>query len=141
MYPTRSVHIRGTYKQKLLSLSSNSATLIFPFTGQFWNIPVTVEQFTYAGAPNPYFLEEELYAITLHPAGATQRTFVAELYDQTWDYSREICLYAGSIQGGPVREITEPNDSVIQGSYKDYSVASLFGTDFVYSQFNISLCA
>lgn len=108
-------------------------------TGQFWNIPVTVEQFT-TGSQDPYFLQEELYAITLHPAGAAQRTFVAELYDQTWDYSREICFYAGSIQGGPVREITEPNDPVIQGSYRDYSVASLFDTDFVYSQFNVALC-
>ena len=39
-----------------------------------------------------------------------------------------------------MREITEPNDSVIQGSYRDYNVASLFGTDFVYSRFNVSLC-
>ena len=124
----------------LLQCAVQEHTFIFPFTGKFWNIPVTVEQFTYTGAPDPYFLEEELYAITLHPAGAPQRTFIAELYDQTWDYSREICFYAGSIQGGPVREITEPNDSVIQGSYRDYNVASLFGTDFVYSQFNVSLC-
>ena len=53
----------------LLQCAVQEHTFIFPFTGKFWNIPVTVEQFTYTGAPDPYFLEEELYAITLHPAG------------------------------------------------------------------------
>ena len=116
--------------------------VFYSYAGQFWNIPVTVEMFVPQGPPGPYFVEEELFTITIHPAGpgSTQRRFVAERYDQTWDFSREICFYAGNIQGGPVREIDDPNDSVIQGSYKDYSVRSLFATDFVYSQFNASLC-
>ena len=46
-----------------------------------------------------------------------------------WQYTR-----------GPVHEIDDPNVSVIQGSYRDYSVRSLFATDFVYSQFSASLC-
>ena len=116
--------------------------VVYSYAGQFWNIPVTVEMFVHTGVPDPYFLEEELFTITIHPVGpgSTKRRFVAELYDQTWDFSREICFYAGSVQGGPVREIDDPNDSVIQGSYRDYSVRSLFATDFVYSQFSASLC-
>ena len=58
----------------------------------------------------------------------------------TWDVRDELCFYAGSNQGGPIREIEEPNDSVIEGSYEDYRVQGLFSTQFVYAQFDDSMC-
>lgn len=108
--------------------------------GQFWNIPIGIEPFTHTGVPDPYFLEEELFVITVNPTNSEQRQFVAERYEQTWDTTEGLCFYAGSYQGGPVQEIEEPNDSVIQGSWQNYRVSGLFSSRFVYSQFNESMC-
>ena len=68
------------------------------------------------------------------------RTFVAELYDQVWDTTPGVCFYAGSFQAGPIAEIDEPNDPVIEGVYSDYRVSGLFDTEYMYSQFNDLRC-
>ena len=102
-------------------------------------MPINVERFV-PTREDPYFLEEELFVITVNPMDSQQRRFVAELYDQVWDTTLGVCFYAGSIQAGPVAEIDEPNDSVIQGVYSDYHVSGLFDSEFMYSQFSDSRC-
>ena len=34
----------------------------------------------------------------------------------------------------------DPNDSVIEGKYRDYEVESLFSPDFAFSHFDVSNC-
>ena len=48
---------------------------------------------------------------------------------------RTSCLYAGDTQGGHVYEVESPNDSLIEGSYKDYIVSSIFANDFKFDRF------
>ena len=109
-------------------------------TGQFWNIPIDVE--AYDGPVPSYLLEEELYTITVNPAvfPPRPRSFVAELNQQTWDTTADPCFFAGNYQGGAIYEITDPGGTVIEGSFRDYRVDSLFSTDFVYSQFGSNQC-
>ena len=89
---------------------------------------------------DPYFLEEELFTITVNPVDSQQRRFVAEFYDQVWDTTPGVCFYVGSNQAGPIGEIDEPNDSVIQGVYSDYRVSGLFDSEYMYSRFNDLRC-
>ena len=53
-----------------------------------------------------------------------------------------MCFYAGNIQGGSLREITDRNfnDPVIEGSYVDYIVDGPFEHDFAYSRFSADMC-
>ena len=54
------------------------------------------------------------------------------------------CLYAGDGHAGHVYEVSEEipaNGPVIEGTYKDYIVASQFETDFVRSHFDSAQCA
>lgn len=50
------------------------------------------------------------------------------------------CLYAGNNQGGNVFEVERPNDSLIEGSYKDYIVSSIFASDFKFNRFLYGNC-
>lgn len=37
-------------------------------------------------------------------------------------------------------EVVSEQDSVIEGSYKDYRLGGLFATQFIYSHFDDELC-
>ena len=37
-----------------------------------------------------------------------------------------LCLYVGNSQAGPLGETVDPNDSVIERTYKNYKVDSMF---------------
>lgn len=118
---------------KQLSMFSNLA--------QFWNVMVSVEPYTppskqsveqntdlqfnvtVQAAPDPEKPNQELY-----------RSFLGDLFPRTWDNTREECLYVGNSQGGPSAEFAIFPDSVIEGSYRDYIVDSMFGTDFGYDR-------
>ena len=50
-----------------------------------------------------------------------------------------MCLYVGNSQGGPLGEKVEPNQSVIQGTYRD-EVEALFFPDYKYSRFDETQC-
>ena len=55
---------------------------------------------------------------------------------------RRPCYFVGNGQGGKLskEEISEPNDSVIEGRYTDYIVESTFATDYKYSHFDERKC-
>lgn len=100
-----------------------------------------VQPYRYTGTPSPSFEEDLLYSVTVSPADSPSRTFVAEYYDLTWELMRGTCFYAGTSQGGAPREFEEPNDSVIEGNFRDYRTQGIYDTDFKYDRFDSSLCA
>ena len=51
------------------------------------------------------------------------------------------CFYVGNRQGGTIREVEDPNDSVIEGSYADYMTAGDFSTEFTFSHFDEDRCS
>lgn len=80
------------------------------------------------------------YKITVHPNTARERSFVGLKSQVTWEFERRSCLYVGNSQAGKLGEEVDPNDSVIEGSYKDYMVDSLFSPDFKYEHVDESTC-
>ena len=78
-----------------------------------------------------------LYNITVVPTSihrSSARSFLADIFPRTWDNSKEPCLYVGNAQAGPGGEVPDLVDSVIEGKYTHYIVASLFETEFMYEQ-------
>ena len=79
--------------------------------------------------------EVELY----QPGHENYRHFPGLFYDLVWDRSDRGCYYVGNSQGGP--ELSrDPINSVIEGSYSQYIVDGLFDTEFVYEEFDESVC-
>lgn len=112
------------------------------YAGQFWNIPVTYTKYNGSGLPQGADVDR-YYVVTVEPeAPSPPRSFLGEFYHLKWDKSREPCLYVGNAQGGPSYEIEDPNDSVIEGRYREYIIASddLFETEYVYTQFADDRC-
>ncbi len=105
--------------------------------GQFWNIPIVVEPFT--GTLREDASADNLYQVTVQHPNEVRR-FTAWLYPLTWEYRREYCLYAGNQQAGPVYEVLDPKDSVIEGTYEDYFTDSAYDPGFSFNQFNASSC-
>ena len=110
--------------------------LLFMYAAQFWNIPVELSSFT---GPTPNN-ETGYYTVKVTPADGDVREFIGSLYPLTWDYTEAPCLYAGNQQGGNAIEFKDFSDSVIEGFYWHYTVNSLFGTEFLFSQFDNSQC-
>ena len=81
------------------------------------------------------------YSITVtHPDASRERTFTALLYQFNWEFAPQPCFYAGNQQGGPIAEVMEPNDSVIEGEYFEYQTGGLFSTSFKYNRFEENQC-
>ena len=80
--------------------------------------------------------------MTVEPESSPPRSFLGHLYHLKWDKTREPCVYVGNAQGGASYEVLDPNDSVIEGRYRDYFIDDdeLFGTSYDYSQFEESRC-
>ena len=91
--------------------------------GQFWNVPVTVEGFTGEFGDEQ---RDDDYIITVRYPGAPPRSFVGIESSVTWELERRPCYFVGSGQAGPLAEVSEPNDSVIEGVYSDYIIESLY---------------
>ena len=114
---------------------------LFLFLGQFWNVPVTAQEFT-------GLFENEMrnddYVITVRYPGGTPRRFIGMLSDVTWEFEKRPCYFVGNGQGGKLsrEEVAppDPNDSVIEGHYSDYAVDFLFSTGYKYSRFNDDRC-
>ena len=105
-------------------------------TGQFWNIPIQVTPFTYSNGT----VVEDVFTIAVsHPDGSMRR-FTGWHYPVTWEFLERPCLYVGNGQGGPIDEIEDPNDSVIEGTYVDYKVESAFDTSHMFSHFDEANC-
>ncbi len=108
-----------------------------PYTGQHWNREVSVTPFTGVdrnGNPAP-----NRYVINLSsPISGEERSFTGYF---TWDFEDGPCLYAGNRQAGPIYEIQEPNDLVIEGRYNEYVVDSAFSEDsYAYGMFRENMC-
>ena len=67
---------------------------------------------------------------------------MTEYFTRKWDLREATCFFAGSIQGGSLLEITEPdiNDPVIEGVYTDYIVEGILQNSYKFSQFNNNRC-
>ena len=81
---------------------------------------------------------EDFYQLSLG-SDAAKREFLAEVFRRTWDKREIECLYAGNAQGGSsgiVVGADGPDDSVIEGTYKEYQVDGVFATAWKYAQFN-----
>ena len=85
--------------------------------------------------------ETNRYEITVtHPDFSGERRFTGLLYNVNWEFERTPCFYAGNVQGGPIYEVEDPNDSVIEGEYKDYIVGGAFETEYTYDRFDSLQC-
>ena len=84
-------------------------------------------------------MRSDTYAITVNYPNQ-RRQFVGVLHQVTWELDFRQCLYVGTKLGGPIGEVSHPNDPVLQGVYQDYKVDSIFGTAFEYGHFNDSRC-
>jgi len=60
------------------------------------------------------------------------RAYTGILHSTTWDFSPVPCLYVGNRQSGPIVEVPNPNDPVIQSLYTDYLVKEPFVEDMEY---------
>ena len=101
--------------------------------GQFWNIKVEAEKYNVTAedkiAPGP-----DHYAVTVRAPSGTRR-FLAQKAPLTWDQKSMSCLYCGHAQGGNLDEVASLSDSVIQGTYDEYKVNSLFDPEYSYTMF------
>ena len=95
--------------------------------GQFWNIPISVDDVDSDGSPD------------IQPGHSSYRHFPALFYHLVWDLSEDGCYYVGNSQGGSERS-HDPINSVTEGSYPQYIVDGLFDTEFAYERFEESAC-
>jgi hypothetical protein len=59
----------------------------------------------------------------------------------TWSFEDAPCLYVGNRQAGPIHQVKDPNDAIIEGSYLQYVVPDLFSeAGFEYSLFDEENC-
>lgn len=108
--------------------------------GQFWNVPFSVEDYVGdRGFLNPNY---RAIIVTYRPGSDNSRQFVSLLEPRSWDRTKQPCLYSGNRQGGPIGDIdSDPNDSVIEGTYTDYIVNGLFESGCIYcSMFDNDQC-
>lgn len=83
----------------------------------------------------------DYYNVKVTPANGKVRSFIGFLNDITWDFTQSHCIYAGNQQGGIDGSFFGFSDSVIEGHYTQYTVNGLFGTAFVFSQFDDGRCS
>ena len=106
-------------------------------TGQFWNIPVNFTENT--GFFNG-MLRDDDYIITVNYPGSPPRSFIGLRASVTWEFEGRPCLYVGNPQAGPLWRTVDPNYSVIEGTYRDYKVDSLFSPHFAFAHFDETNC-
>ena len=59
------------------------------------------------------------------------RRFTGLLLSVNWEFQKTPCFYVGNQQGGPIYEVEDPNDSVIECRYEDYRVGGAFETELM----------
>ena len=85
--------------------------------------------------------DKERYVISVVRDGTLVKEFTGSLSSLLWDQTEGSCLYAGNRQAGPIYEVEDPNDAVIDGSYSDYRVPSAFDeTGYRFGRFEESMC-
>ena len=99
-------------------------------TGQFWNVPVDIAPFSGTlrdGRPGT-----DRYVVNITTRGGTDtqtRSYTGWLFNLTWLFEPGPCLYVGNRQAGPIYEVRNPNDNVIEETYKEYRVSSAFSEE------------
>ena len=110
------------------------------YLGQFWNVPVDITP--YNGSLSDGTLATDRFNINIKGIGSSSpRSFTGWLYDLSWDYVKEPCLYVGNKQASPINEVATPNDGVIESIFQDYKVADAFSEDYEFSLFDIVKCS
>ena len=89
-------------------------TNVCVYTGQFWNIPIRVND----GIFSMIEINET--------ESSNYRSFNAISIPQTYDGTHRVCYYAGK--------------SAVEGTYTQYQTDSLFDTAFTYTQFDNEKC-
>lgn len=71
------------------------------------------------------------------------RAYTGIMHGTTWDHSEGPCLYVGNRQSGPIMEVTDPNDPVIESLFTNYQVRQPFveDTNFKFGRFQESKCS
>ena len=108
--------------------------------GQFWNTRVDVRPFNGNLYDGSTAVDRYVVNIT---TGNKPRSYTGWMYDLTWDHSEGPCLYVGNRQSGPIGEVTDPNDPVIESLYTSYRVPGAFdeGEDYKFGMFDNSKCS
>ena len=125
---------------KLLLHYNNDHIFSITSIGQFWNVPIWISEFT-GTLFDPLDVRSDRYTVTVQHPASPQRRFTAILQNVDWEFNRIPCFFAGNQQGGSVYEVSEPNDSVIEGFFEDYQVSGSFDTQFPHSRFADQLCS
>jgi hypothetical protein len=72
---------------------------------------------------------------------AVPRAYTGWLFDLTWEFEEGPCLYVGNRQSGPIGEVADPNDGVIENIYSDYMVDSAFSEEnYAFRLFSKDRC-
>ena len=80
------------------------------------------------------------YIVNFTRPGSEPRAFTGYFHQLTWDFKEGPCLYVGNRQAGPIAEVDDPNQSIIEGTYRDYRVANAFQTDYEFDLFSEDRC-
>ena len=81
-----------------------------------------------------------MYVITVTPPTGSPRRFLGENFRRAWDNSPGPCLYVGNSQGGRSGGLPDPNDSIIEPTYRSYRVNGLYNTSFTFNRFRDAMC-
>lgn len=113
--------------------------LHFNHTGQFWNVPVNIT--IYRGVVAGRNPADRRYIVSVSTNGGS-RAYTGTIDPLTWDLSKGPCLYVGSRQSGPIFEVSDPNDPVIESVYTNYQVKQPFveDQDYKFGRFEESRC-
>lgn len=133
------VSMRVRVSHRITSDSLSSLPLLsHPYTGQFWNVPVTAEEFN--GTMTNGEPAEGYFRVSVSHPDSPTRNFPGFFWPLTWEQRSEPCLYSGSSNAGSVQIINGLEDTVIEGVYADYIVSGAFETEFLFSRFSDGIC-
>ncbi len=84
-------------------------------------------------------------AISRYTVGLTTnnntRRYTGRLRIHNWAQENYPCLYVGDKQSGPTHEVPDPNDGVIEGTYREYEVQNGFSEDgYKFGLFSENRC-
>ena len=81
--------------------------------------------------------EDRVYEVTVSYPGSANRTFIAEYHPRSW-IGKKPCLYAGNSMAGPMIEVPQFKDNVVDGAVDSYIVNSLYDPRFKHSKYESS---
>ena len=122
-------HAMSTIHIPCTQTYTTSYNIFIKITGQFWDVPISINSST----------EDGVFVDINDSDAPNHRHIPARKYSLTWDHFHQTCYYVGNSQGGPEKS-RDQNESVIEGSYKDYETSGLFDTDFLYERFEDGIC-